>query len=65
MSKAKQLPTQIATVEINGNCYGVARAPGETMWRGELHGEDADTGEPWRMGFWVPDALVQALKVRA
>lgn len=50
---------ETATVEINGGLHDVARVSGETMWRGELHGEDAESGERWAMPFWIPDAAVR------
>lgn len=60
--------SSLATVEINGGWYSVAKwlePNGETMWRGDLHGEDTETGERWTMPFWLPDAAVAEMAVPA
>lgn len=58
----------LCTIEINGRLYDVAKwqePNGETMWRGDLHGEDTETGQPWDMTFWLPDAAVAEMRADA
>ncbi len=50
------VPVQIP----NGGLHDMVLYAYATAYEGTLHGEDADTGAPWHMPFWLPAHIVFA-----